>query len=219
MLTDMDSIGRLQREVRLLKASVIALAATVGAALLVGAAHQTTFGEMSAERINIVDAKGTTRLVIANAERFPLPVIDGKTYQRQVHPAGMLFFDKKGGEVGGLAITDLDPGRVLALAFDNSNFDAMGFWNRISPDGKDATAGVVINSRPPESLASPAAAKASQQRIAIENHNETARVVLSDPQGRPRVQLRVDPSGEPVFEMLDEQGKATYRITQKGVMP
>ena len=57
------------------------------------------------------------------------------------------------------------------------------------------------------------------QRIAVENHNETAQVVLSDPEGRPRVRLRVDPSGEPVFEMLDEQGKATYRITQKGVTP
>lgn len=219
MRPDGESIGRLQREVRLLKMSVVTLAAMLGAVVLAGAAHQTTFGELNAERINIVDANGKPRLVIANAERFPLPIIDGKTYQRAVHPAGMLFFNKAGTEVGGLAITDLDPGRVLALAFDNSNFDAIGVMNRISPDGRDATAGMVINSRSSESLGSIAAAKASTVRVAGENHNETAQVVLSDSQGRPRVQMRVGPSGEPVFEMLDEQGKATYRITQKGVMP
>ena len=78
-----------------------------------------------------------------------------------MHPAGVLFFDKAGNEVGGLAVTDLDPGRVLALAFDNANFDAIGLMNRISPDGKDASAGLLINSRPPEGLESPAAGKAS----------------------------------------------------------
>ena len=57
------------------------------------------------------------------------------------------------------------------------------------------------------------------RRVAFENHNGTAEVVLSDPQGRPRLQLRVEPSGEPLFEMLDEQGKVTYRITQRGSAP
>jgi hypothetical protein len=108
---------------------------------------------------------------------------------------------------------------VLALAFDNSNVDAIGLWNHISPDGKDATAGLVINSRPDENLTATAAVKAAMRRVAIENHNETAQVVLSDPQGRPRLQLRVDSSGEPLLEMLDEQGKPTYRITQRGVTP
>jgi len=219
MSTELESLNRLQGEVRRLKACVVALAALLAVAVLTAAARQTTFAELSAERINIVDATGKPRLVIANAERFPPVLLNGKTYQRAVHPAGLVFFDTSGGEVGGLAVTDLNPGRVLALAFDNSNVDAIGLWNHISPDGKDATAGLVINSRPDENLTATAAVKAAMRRVAIENHNETAQVVLSDPQGRPRLQLRVDSSGEPLLEMLDEQGKPTYRITQRGVTP
>ena len=219
MSPEVESLDRLRAEVRRLKVGVVALAALLGAGLLAAAAHQTTFAELNAERINIVDADGKARLVIANAERFPGVVVNGKTYQRAVHPAGMVFFDAGGSEVGGLAVTDLNPGRVLALAFDNSNADAVGVLNRITPDGKDATAGLVINAKVPDALDASAAAKAAMRRVAVENHNETAQVVLSDPQGRPRLQLRVEPSGEPTLEMLDPQGKVTYRITQRGAAP
>ena len=209
----------LRKEVRVLKAAVIGLGTLVAVLLITGAARQTTFSELSAGRINIVDAKGRARLVIANAERFPPVLLGGKSYRRAVSPAGLVFFDEAGDEVGGLAVTDLAPGRVLALAFDYPNFDAIGMQARISPDGKDATAGLVINSRPPADLAPPAAASAAARRVAIENHNESAQVVLSDPQGRPRLQLRVDPAGEPELLMLDEAGKPTYHITQRGVAP
>jgi hypothetical protein len=219
MNPELESLHRLQAELRRLKVCVVGLAALLAVALLAAAARQTTFAELSAERINIVDANGKARLVIANAERFPGIILNGKTYQRAVHPAGMLFFDDGGSEVGGIAVTDLNPGRVLALAFDNSNADAIGIQNRIMPDGKDATAGLVINARVPDALDASAAVNASKRRVAVENHNETAQVVLSDPQGRPRLQLRVEPSGEPLLEMLDDQGKVTYRITQRGATP
>jgi hypothetical protein len=219
MYAELESLDRLQREVRRLKACVVSLGALLGVAVLAAAARQTTFAELNVERINIVDGAGKPRLVIANAERFPSIVLNGKTYQRAINPAGMVFFDTGGSEVGGLAVTDLKPGRVLALAFDNPNMDAIGLQNRISPDGKDATAGLVINSRPDDNLTATAAIKAARQRVAVENHNETAQVVLSDPQGRPRLQLRVESSGEPILEMLDEQGKPTYRITQRGTAP
>jgi hypothetical protein len=219
MHADLESLRRLQAEVRRLRVCVVALGALLGAAVLVAAARQTTFAELNAERINIVDAAGKPRLVIANAERFPSIVLNGKTYQRSVNPAGLVFFDTGGSEVGGLAVTDLKPGRVLALAFDNANFDAIGLQNRISPDGKDANAGLVINSRPDGGLTATDAGNAARRRLVVENNNETAQVVLSDPQGRPRLQLRVETTGEPILEMLDEQGKPTYRITQRGATP
>ena len=217
MKPDMDVLHRLRRELRVLKAAVVALAALVVVLMLGAAARQTTFAELNAERINIVDGTGKHRLVIANAERFPPVLLGGKTYQRAIAPAGMVFFDATGNEVGGLAVTDLAPGRVLALAFDYPNWDAIGLQTRITQDGKDAKVGLVINSRPPAELDPQAAGKVAATRVAVENHNETAQVVLSDSQGRPRLQLRVDPSGEPVIEMLDETGKATYRVTQEGV--
>src|SRR6476659_2090471 len=139
MYAELESLDRLQREVRRLKVCVVSLGALLGVAILAAAARQTTFAELNAERINIVDAAGKPRLVIANAERFPGIILNVKTYHRAVHPAGILFFDGGGSEVGGLAVSDLNPGRVLALAFDNSNADAIGLQNRITPDGKDAT--------------------------------------------------------------------------------
>lgn len=214
---DHSDVGILRKEVRVLKRTVVALGALVAVLLFTAAARQTTFSELRAERIDIVDAAGTPRLVIANAERFPPVLLNGKSYRRAVAPAGMLFFDQAGNEVGGLAVTDLDPGRVLALSFDYTNFDALGMQTRISPDGKDASAGLVINSRPSEQLEPVAAGKSAVRRVAVENHNETAQVVLSDPQGRPRLQLRVDPSGEPVLEMLDDVGKPTLQITEQGI--
>jgi hypothetical protein len=44
----------------------------------------------------------------------------------------------------------------------------------------------------------------------VQNHNESAEVVLSDPAGRARLRLSVDPQGNPRLEMLDEGGKVTY---------
>jgi hypothetical protein len=217
MYHDHSDVGILRKEVRTLKLAVICLGTLVAVLLFTAAARQTTFSELSAERIDIVDAAGKPRLVIANAARFPPVLLHGKTYRRAVAPAGMLFFDQAGNEVGGLAVTDLAPGRVLALSFDYTNFDAVGMQTRISPDGKEASAGLVINSRPPEQLEPLAAGKAAVRRVAVENANETAQVVLSDPQGRPRLQLRVDPAGEPRLEMLDDSGKATLTITERGI--
>jgi hypothetical protein len=219
MLTDTDSLQRLRREVRWLKLYAFVSTVVFGVVLLTGAARPTRFQELDAERINIVGADGTTRLVIANAARFPPIQLGGKTGKRSINPAGMVFYDTRGSEVGGLAVTDLDPGRLLALAFDYSNFDAIGVLTRVSPDGKEATAGLVINSRAPADFSVSDAARAAVRRVAIENHNETAQVVLSDGQGQARLQLRVDPSGEPRLEMLDEQGKVTYRLGQGGAMP
>ena len=48
------------------------------------------------------------------------------------------------------------------------------------------------------------------QRFAVQNHNESAEVVLSDPAGRARLRLSVDPQGTPRMEMLDDAGKVTY---------
>lgn len=78
---------------------------------------------------------------------------------------------------------------------------------QVSPDGKEAMAGVVVNSRPDSALDPPEAGKVATQRIALQNRNETAELVLSDPQGRPRLRLQVGPDGEPRIETLDAQGK------------
>src|SRR5690349_3572221 len=107
-----DPLQGLARQVRWLKLQVICLAALLGILLLGAAANIQKFDELSVERLNIVDAHGTPRLVLANTERMPPPILKGKSFKRAVSPAGIIFYNAAGDEVGGLALTDLQAGRL-----------------------------------------------------------------------------------------------------------
>src|SRR5207253_2346250 len=54
------------------------------------------------ERINVVDANGTLRLVMSNKDRMHPGVMDGITVDRPRPVAGLIFFNDEGDEVGGL---------------------------------------------------------------------------------------------------------------------
>jgi hypothetical protein len=208
-------VPRIARDVRWLKA--FAFMATLGIIViaLTAATSRRSATELSVERINIVDANGTTRLVIANAGRFPLPKLNGKEYPRAHAPAGMIFYDSKGNEVGGLAVSDQQAGKLSALAFDYPNYDALGLTTQVSADGKSATAGLRINSRPPADFDIDQASKVVQRRIAILNENENAVISLSDPKGRERIRLQVNDKGEPRIEMLDATGKVIFSAPEQ----
>jgi hypothetical protein len=205
-----DEHSRIVRDIRWLKVYAVATTLALAVVALTAAKSPNTQSELTVERINIVDPSGVSRLVISNAEHFPLPKLGGKEYPRAVHPAGIVFYDAKGSEVGGLAITDASMGKVSALAFDYPNYDAIGMLTRVSPDGKSAVAGLHINSRPPKDLDVVEASKVVQRRIAIHNENEDAEILLADPQGRDRIRLRVDHNGQASIEVLDAEGKVTF---------
>ena len=98
----------LRRQLRFLRAYA-ALNTLVLVVLATTAFRQSTaiqkFDEINAQRINIVDADGTLRMVISNKDRMHPGVIDGKTIDRPRPVAGMLFFNDEGDEVGGLTFT------------------------------------------------------------------------------------------------------------------
>lgn len=201
-------LSRIHRDLRWLKA----YAAIVTVALVaMGMFIARSPSELRAERIDIVDPSGVTRLVIANSERFPLPRLGGVEYPRAVAPAGMVFYDASGDELGGVAITDASAKRIAALAFDYPNYDAIGLFARADPGGQGATAGLQINSRPPAHLDVIAASRVVQRRVAIQNENENAEILLADPQGRDRIRLRVDAAGDASIEILDSNGNVTFR--------
>lgn len=210
-----DMHANLIRDVRWLKVYALVTTVALGAVALTAARSPDSQAELTVERINVVDPSGVARLVISNAEQFPLPRLGGKEYPRAVQPAGIVFYDAEGSEVGGLAITDAEMGNVSALAFDYPNYDAMGMVTRVSPDGSDAVAGIHINSRPPADLDVIGASKVVERRIAIHNQNEDAEILLADPQGRTRIRLRVDQHGEAGIEVLDADGAVTFS-TQDG---
>ncbi|WP_442266624.1 hypothetical protein ACSIGC_02720 [Tenacibaculum sp. ZS6-P6] len=61
------------------------------------------FGTINVERINIVEADGTVKMVITNANHFPSEgdEINGKIYHKRKKRAGMLFYTEDGKECGG----------------------------------------------------------------------------------------------------------------------
>src|SRR6059036_1754830 len=89
-------------------------------------------GEITVERINIVDANGTLRMVIANKDRMHPGVMDGKVLQRPRPYAGLIFFNDQGNEAGGLILTGHEQNGTRAadagLMFDQLGQDqTIGF--------------------------------------------------------------------------------------------
>src|SRR5215813_6727368 len=120
----------LRRRLRVLEiccAATLLIAIGAAASAFRQPAAPASFGEITAERINIVDANGTLRLVISNKDRMHPGVLDGKTLDRPRPVAGFLFFNDEGDEVGGLTVTGREAdGRRNAdaiLAFDQLKQD------------------------------------------------------------------------------------------------
>lgn len=100
----------------LLLTNVIGLGA-LSAVLLTafGPSRTTKFTEINVERINILGPSGKPVIVLSNRERMPGPSMDGKTYARSVSEgrellSGMLFFNDRGDEVGGLLFNGFQKG-------------------------------------------------------------------------------------------------------------
>jgi hypothetical protein len=208
--------ARLVRDVRILKLYAGATTLALAALGLTAAKTPDPDAEITVERINIVDPTGVKRMVISNAERFPLPKVEGRELPRAMAPAGLVLYDSKGNEVGGVAASDASFGKMNVMAFDYPNYDAIGLLTRISPDGSDALAGLAINARPPANLDPIAAGKVAHTRIAIQNQNEDAQILMADPQGRDRIRLMVDRKGQARIEVLNADGKVTFRAPEGG---
>ena len=77
---------------------------------------------LNVERLNVNEKNGTPRVVIANSDHMPDPVIDGKSFRTE-RPAGIIFYNRRGDEGGGLifdgiAKNDNQHGAYAGLSFD-----------------------------------------------------------------------------------------------------
>ena len=199
-------------------------------------------GEITVERINVVDANGTLRLVIANKDRMHPGVMDGKVIDRPRPVAGLLFFNDEGDEVGGLTITgqqrdgvrranaglmfdQLKQDQTIGLTYAEGNgqrtaglqvwdrsdrplselIEQLNAANRIADDGEREAAIRKVRE----------AAPAGPRRVFVgKNAERAASVSLADANGKPRLTLTVDASGNPRIEFLDENGKIVERLPQ-----
>lgn len=207
-------------------------------------AKPQNLGEITAERINIVDANGTLRLVISNKDRMHPGVIGGKVVDRPRPYAGLLFFNDQGDEAGGLTLTGREQNSTRAanagLMFDQLGQDqTIGFdyteengsraaafkvWDRpdvpLSELVEKLNAANAIQDQAERAAAlarvRAAAPKAAQRVFVGKTRDRVASVMLSDAQGRPRLALKVNADGNASIEFLDGEGKVVQRVAPGG---
>jgi len=230
-------------ELRILRAYVVVSA---GALLVVALAAvgqpagPQNFGEITVQRINVVDADGTLRMVLSNKDRMHPGVLDGKTIDRPRPVAGMLFFNDGGDEVGGLTYSgrerDGERRAASGIAFDQLKQDqivALGYsesggqrsaglevWNRSDSRLSELIEKLNAANRIEDAAARDAAIRAvraaappAPRRVFVgKNVDRAATVALADANGRVRLTLTVDPGGDASIAFLDEQGRTIQRL-------
>jgi hypothetical protein len=234
---------RIRRDLQAMRAlallNALAFVFVVSAALRQRTASQT-FEEITVQRLNVVDANGTLRLVAANKDRMHHGVMDGVTIDRPRPVAGLIFFNDEGDEVGGLTVTGQErDGQRRAnamLAFDQFKQDqtvaisysetngqrTAGFqvWDRSDRPLSD----LIKNLNAANALKNPdekeravraarAAAPPGPRRVFVGKTPErTAVVSLADANGTPRLNLKVEADGAASIEFLDTDGKIVQRL-------
>lgn len=176
--------------------------------LLTGHATNAEFDTITVKRINVVENNGTRRLVIAGASNMPPPIADGKVLKRAILPAGILFYNAKGNERGGITVAPRFGGEQSAIVFDYNRAEAIALVK--AQHGKDANAGLYVMAPPP---ATGQLGIDGKMRIKVQTVNGKAQIVLNDVHGRPRLRLTVPKSGNPSIELLDADGKVARRIS------
>jgi len=245
-------MDRMQREIRFLKA--YALGSSVVLVVLLLAAFQAPrnqrFTVIDVERINIVEPNGRLAMVIADAERMPGPILEGRELSAELSSgrrgsAGMLFYNARGDEVGGLTFRGQETGGVASagsiLAFDQFKQDQV-VSVQYSDQGNRRSAGVSVWDRsttiPIGELvdliqASRQNAGASRdtavnrlqrmqadgslgaQRVFLGSQNRTAALRINDTLGRTRIRLFVDSANVARLEFLDERGRVVQTLPDR----
>ena len=123
---------KLNRELVLLRTFAVSTVAIM--AVIVLFAFKTNenqkFGTIDVERINIVEADGTVKMIITNVEQFPNgeTIINDKAINKnRKKRSGMLYFNEDGLECGGLiydgAKNEKGHGSGLSLTYDRYDGD------------------------------------------------------------------------------------------------
>jgi hypothetical protein len=233
----------LRRQIRALQAWAV-LSGLAFVVLAIAAFGQpitpTRIDELSVQRLNVVDANGTLRMVISNKDRMHPGVMDGVTIDRPRPFAGLLFFNDEGDEVGGLTYTgQIQNGQRRAragLTFDQFKQDqtvgisygenngqrtaGLEVWDRSDRPLSDLLRALNDANALPDPAARDKAVQAARaaappgpRRVFVgKNADKSATVSLADANGKPRLTLRVDADGAASIEFLDADGKVMQRL-------
>jgi len=190
---------------------------SIATALLVGvligssraAARRERFDEIDVQRINLREADGTLRLVIANRSRLPGVIVAGKEQPPVDRPqAGLLFYNDEGSETGGLIFGGRRNARGEVLDAGGSlSFDRFGGNQIVQLIGVDNSTDHIVGL-----IVSDTDDAGNRRLFAGQEKDGTARIALMDKKGRTRLSLEVGPDGEPGVTFLDGSGKVVQRL-------
>lgn len=244
-----DQPGRVARRLRLLE--LYAVCSSVALLVLVVAAFAPARQQvdvLQARRVEILNEDGKYALVIAGRGRLPGPTFEGREYPQalsggRVQGSGMIFFNERGDEVGGLTYRGQVAGdsyRASAgITFDQFRQDQV-VSVQYQDDGTSRRAGLAVWDRSTElSIAEllevlDARASAtgsardsiervieglrerggSADRVFLGSANRTATLLLRDTQGRARIRLYVDTADAARLEFLDSAGAVVHAFPQ-----
>ena len=235
------------RQLRFYKAYAAFASAAIAILLLTGfqvqfPKHQK-FEELDVQRINVLEPDGKLDMVISNKAKVPDPIMNGKTAKRSDTSPGMIFYNSRGDEDGGLVFSgDVNGGKYEAsagLLFDQYKQDQIVGMVYEDENGK-RRAGLIVWDRPNvplnvlmDKMESMKSMKDADQQKAIAEMRERGEIgatrlfvgkdeskssvlTMSDAKGKPRLKLSVAADGTPAITFLNEQGKAVYTLPENG---
>jgi len=187
--------------------AVTTLALAVIAVAACSGSGPQRFGEITVQRINVVEPDGTLRMVISNHDRLPGIIVRGEERKLERPQAGMLFFNDEGSETGGLIFGGRkdEGGKVVdsgvSLTFDR--YEANQIVSLYGVDDDDNRfAGLSVAD-------SPSGSEVHRRAWLGRGDDGVSTLALMDASGRKRVLLQVDPDGHARFQFLDEEGNVT----------
>ncbi|WP_105171966.1 hypothetical protein [Pseudoalteromonas sp. T1lg24] len=211
----------------------------------VGLAKPTVaeFEEISVERLNIVEKNGYNRMVLANSDKSPGAIKQGKEVFKHNSPRpGMIFYNDEGTENGGFVFrgekVNDKVNHGLHMSFDRYNQDQTLMMQHIEMDDYMIT-GLTVMDRPDSAMdfdmtnrfmeAQKAGDTKTMNEIEsymVENKllgarrafygtlNGDSRLQLNDADGKKRIQMVVTKDGEAKLEFLDANGKVIMRLPE-----
>ena len=194
---------------------------------------------LDVERINIREADGTLRMVIAGKDNFPGSFVKGQEIARPDRTAfaGMLMLNDEGTENGGLiwkgatgADGSVDAGASLTfdrygndqslqlLQTDNGTHDGSALIFSDRPSGQmdfDASAKAEKATTPEERdrLLRQANVGGAPRLFVGRSRDRNAMIMMQDETGAPRLVFQVAANGEAAIIFLDAQGRPTRTLT------
>jgi len=233
------SVEELSRQVLILKRYVIGVTAIlvvlIGLNFLKG---NEKYKEITAERINIVEADGTLRMVLSNRTLQHPGRIDKKDLPHRDRPAGLLFFNDEGDECGGLGYNGDKKEATMFMTMDqykNDQIMSLSYEQENSQGRPLRSYGLTLNDRDElpisqqvkyfdslKKLNDTNAYTRGLKRYKAEGHlaqrmflgkNKSGEVglFLTDAKGHLRMRLFINKQNEPVFQALDEKGNVTEK--------